>query len=126
MYLVDRTSQFEKRYLYLIVSPNNKISDSKLRFFDKTFITRGNKVKKTSTELYSLNPNDYNEYLIVGRIVKMSQEVPPSVSVRGNMKSRFISLESDTGLKQYFYTCTDSDVELLLSGLKVIFEKGDE
>ena len=56
----------------------------------------------------------------------MTQDFPSSTTVREDVRSRFISLESDTGLKQNFYTLTNNDAELLLCGLKILFEKNDE
>lgn len=126
MYLVDGTSLFEKRHLYLILALHEKTSDAKLRFFNKNILAGGEKTKRNTSDIYSFDKNDSDEYLIVGRTVKMTQDFPSSTTVREDVRSRFISLESDTGLKQNFYTLTNNDAELLLCGLKILFEKNDE
>ena len=55
--------------------------------------------------------------------MKLSQDVPKScVVLKDKIKSRFLSLESDTGRTKMFLTNTENDAEVLLIGFKLIFE----
>ena len=58
MYLVDGTSLFEKRHLYLILALHEKTSDAKLRFFNKNILAGGEKTKRNTSDIYSFDKND--------------------------------------------------------------------
>ena len=115
MYLLKSNNCFEKRFLYLIHNVNGAYP---LLCFLRTDI------KKNMARLNIAENKDFHDdCIIINRIVKLSQDVPKScVVLKDKIKSRFLSLESDTGRTKMFLTNTENDAEVLLIGFKLIFE----
>ena len=128
MYLINGCGKFEERVMYLLKGPySSKLSDARIRFFDKNECIKGTKKRrKLSEDLFKLKNDDMNEYIVIGRVVSMTQEVPPSIRIQNNHRNQFICMENDTGSYRIFYAQTESDATLLLSGLKLLLERNDE